>query len=273
MEALAYEYRPIFYLHSKEKYLPVDFTEYIKQSRLKHLSDGKVIGPNLLTPTIFGNLLLEHPEWNNPHYSLFLTNGIQSEIIWGQQPNLAEVPLYVKIRSVVENGRNFAYMTYAHLYAYNGPFSICCRAVDQHFADNEDITIKLELGEASQVVGYYNSRHNGGVWLSPKEVETSGKRPIFYSALNSHASYNTPGTQVRYWSFLNDFCERSILWDTNRLVFIPENMSNSNPEQNWLLFRGKLGDGNVDGFGAKGYISAPEITGEYGASCQPWAWC
>lgn len=254
---LSYKYRPVFYLHSKEQYLPIDFNRYMEEAKLK---EEKLKDETLQT--------------------YFLPQGMETPIIRDYFPSteeLTQVPLYVNTRIVpIQNGFKY-YITYAHLYAYNGPETVCCCfQVGQHYADIEHVTLDVHVNLNGDVSldRMYTSRHNGGVWVDRVDMEFNAQdRPIVYSSLNGHASYHKPGVYWRFWGFAKDRCERGILWDTSRLIHLPaRNTLEQNTNLDWTFFRGYLGDGSVHCFGSKSFMTENEINQEYGASTLPWKW-
>lgn len=57
-----------------------------------------------------------------------------------------------------------------------------------HEGDWENITLKLN-GDSTQIEMAYLSAHGQGNWLPPSALRMKGRRPLIYSALNSHALY------------------------------------------------------------------------------------
>lgn len=184
----------------------------------------------------------------------------------------ATTPLYVNYR----RANSKLYISYTHMYAYNGPEPVCCCVpIGMHFADSEHVTAELDISARGDVMfsRMYMSRHSGGVWLDGSDMRWNGDRPLVFPSLNGHASYESPGPHPRYWGAVFDRCDYGIQWDTDTLQYIPTSWDTATPEDRWMMFRGKLGDGAVDGFGSKTYVSGQdEVPREYGASCAPWKW-
>lgn len=273
--ALALKHRPIVYLHPDEKYFPIEFNRYIDEARLKNVKTGAIFKPeDAFDSTVFGQWLFDHPEVNSQDYTLFLPNGLASECIAKYQPttqDLASVPLYVNYRTA----KSTLFISYTFMYAYNGPEPVCCFKFGEHYADSEHVTAKISISRYGDVTfsALYNSRHNGGVWVEGPELGWHDDRPLVFSSLNGHASYNQPGNHRRYWGVAIDRCScHGPVWDSNNLVFLPESWQASAPDLRWTLFRGSLGDGHVDGFGNKSYLTSDDVNGEYGASNCPCEW-
>lgn len=258
IQELAFQYRPIFYLHSQEQYFPIDFKHYIEQAKIKYIPTQTLIEDRLM-------------EFLTPDYTLFLPNGL---VGMPAEFNLRDVPLYVNHRIVASLTGFEVYISYSHMYAYNGPETVCCFDVGQHYADIEHVTYQLHMQLSGEVsfVRLYTSRHNGGVWVDSKDLEWNGNRPVLFSSLHGHATYTKEGNYKRYWGVAKDRCDRGHLWDTANLVHLPQTLEECRPELRWTFSKAYLGDGHVACFGNKSYLTENEVDQEYGASLLPWKW-
>lgn len=75
-----------------------------------------------------------------------------------------------------------------------------------HQGDWEGVAL---LFDEEHVVALYASQHDGGRWFCPADARWSGAnvgegRPVFFSALGTHATYATPGTHQRNLLGLGD---------------------------------------------------------------------
>lgn len=279
IQDLAFKYRPIVYLHPGEKYLPMEFNQYVNESRLKNCKTGAIFKPDQVFDDVtFGQWLHDYPQINSQDYTLYLPHGMDSPCIAQYQPKtpeLATVPLYVNYRTAsnFDNGYHI-YISYTFMYAYNGPEPVCCFSMGQHYADSEHVTCDVFVSRNGDVSfnQMYNSRHNGGVWIDGADLIWHAGRPLVFSSLNGHASYNVAGHHSRYWGVAIDRCGYGELWDTQTMAFLPKSWQDSDPRLRWTLFAGNLGDGHVDGFGNKSYLTQTDQDGEYGASTCPCSW-
>jgi hypothetical protein len=277
-------YKPIFYLHPDEEFLPIDFQRYIEDARLKHIKTGKDVEIPNYSADQFGRTLFQHPEYNTPDYTLYLPQGMRSPVITNNNPSeyeLQQVPLYVNTHMVqsMSNHNNLTlyevYINYAHMYAYNGASRICqCKKISAgaHYADLEHITVMVTVDERGRhaLTKLYTSRHSGGVWLTPDDLLYEKSRPILFSALNSHATYHLPGRHKRFWGLVSDDCLYGKKWDSKRLIMIPKiPMDQVSLGFRWMLFQGKLGNGGVDSFIRKGWLNTLPTEENYGQGCFP----
>jgi hypothetical protein len=261
--------------------MPVDFNQYVNQSQLKDTRNGQTIRPDeKFSAEVFGQWLKDSPQLNTPYYTLFLPQGMNAPIIKNYAPTedeLQQVPIYVNHRqtSKSEQGSFHVIVSYTFMYAYNGPEPVLGFPVGAHYADSEHVTAELTISKYGDVTfdRLYTSRHNGGVWVQGPELKwTGGDRPTVFSSLNGHASYTSPGNYRRYWGVAVDRCDYGARWDTDVLAFLPTTWAIAPPQLVWTFFVGSLGDGHVDCFGSKSYLTENEVVGEYGASLWPCKW-
>lgn len=278
---LALKYQPIIYLHSDEPHFPIDFEDYLAEAKIKNKVNGVTFKSHIkLDATIFGEWLMNFPFLNDTGHTLYLPRGMQSAIIDQNNPTdleLQQVPLYVHPLARKQGQRTDLLLRYSHLYAYNDSQPLCSCSqwqVGQHFADLEHVTANVSVSKRGDVdlTAFYNSRHNGGVWLAPDELEFEDSRPVVYSSLYSHASYNRVGKFKRYWSVVKDRCDRGKRWDSEKLVTLPNSLSEAPVNLRWALFRGDWGDGRVSGFPSKDWWTQPDVAKNYGQGAWPWKW-
>lgn len=281
IEQLAHHHRPVVFLHPKEPYLPVDFQTYVDSAQLKDTRTQQVVRPGeAFSAHALGQWLQDTPELNSPDYTLFLPLGLDTPVIAQYHPDdaaLTQVPLYVSHRTTppTNEGDFHLLISYSFMYAYNGPESVLCWELGAHYADIEHVTADLAVSRRGDVTfdQLYTSRHNGGQWTPRTELKwQEGERPTVFSSLNGHASYTTPGNTKRYWGVAVDRCDHGPRWDTDRLVFLPTDINTAPPELKWTMFRGSLGDGHVDCYGSKSYLSEDEVNQEYGTNLWPCKW-
>ncbi|CAG8587365.1 15865_t:CDS:2 [Funneliformis mosseae] len=144
---------------------------------------------------------------------------------WYTPPNKPP-PAYYRIHTGQADKKIYD-IEYWLFYPYNGPTSL---GVILHEGDWQQVTARVYVDEnakddepKSQVLGVWMSAHTEGSWWAPSIYKSNGSdigpldfeegRPIVYSAINTHANY-----------------------DTDRQFDEKTNVIN-----NWVKFRGKWG--------------------------------
>jgi len=255
---------PIVYLHSSEKYPPINFDNYIEQSKLKREKDNSIFKPEVnLTPAILSQYVNLYPELSNSEnpYTLFLEKGLKSQIITNPSWDLENTPVYMHLY----NKSGEYYLNVIFLYAYNGASTVFgLFSTGEHMGDAEHITYNFVLdGDDVLVKRIYFSAHFGGRWYWPDELEYDEEtgRLIVYSAVNSHASYPHAETYYRFWHATKDSCEKYIKWDIKYIIDVDKE------KNSWYSFRGDLGDGHVNSLMNSSWWNTPDETHNYGQNC------
>jgi len=260
IEEAVNKFRPIMYLEAKDKYRPLNFNAYINEAALKHVKTGVIVA-NFLDPIKFARILKEHPEYCSNQYTLFLPGGLDSNCIKKWQPSVEDiqkVPLYVHVYQDPEKP-DTAYISYTHMYAYNGPTHLFGLPLGEHYADLEHVTVEVEKDQASLNRVYF-SKHNGGSWVDKSLLIMEGQRPVVFSARNSHASYEYPQVCSRFYGAVADIAGPGIKWDVQNLIVIPDDPAYALPENAWLsMFEGSLGNASVTSFKGKSWWNNMDV--------------
>ena len=267
---LCRRFQPIILLDKEERYFPIDFEKYIGQCSLVNCKTGETYIEDL-TPELLGQWVSDNPKQNNMDMFLWLKDGINNPIVANYDTTfeqLKEVPLYVRVKEM--SGET--YITYAHMYAYNGTVGLFqsdnskLRLTEfEHFSDLEHVTVKLVDGELESV---FFSMHDGGYWIGKNEISFRGERPIVFSARETHASYPCPGTTCRFLGFVADNCSLGTEWDAKKLILMGDDLQQ---EKSWILFRGTLSKGHVANFPEKSWWNKEEKNG-YISQILPKSW-
>lgn len=271
-ESLIQKYSPIIYLAEDEPFTPIDFNNYVNEAALKNRKTQKVFKPDTpFNASVFGKWLLEYPELQSGDYTLFLPRGKESPVVKNSSIpfQLDHIPLYVHTWTppYIPQDSKEVYISYSHMYAYNAaPLLFDCLPLPKwsHFSDLEHLIVHTDrYGEVMEI---YTSRHNGGVWLQPQECGWSQSHPVLFSARGSHATYNTMGQHWRYFS-VPDVCEMGYRWFSKNLIRVSDEIEAMPEYLRWSLFRGTLGDGEIDNFPLKSWWQDREKAAPYGAWC------
>lgn len=165
---------PVFFLHSEESYFPCDFNDYISRCQLKNQETGEIFKPSA---RLDGRLLGEWAtsreygnEINDWKHTLVLQRGLDDPIVKHRPSDLGNVPIYAH---VLKRGSYEFYITYVHMYAYNGnlPTFFGLFHLGEHFADMEHVTLHVRFEQSTlerkpTIVRVYFSRHFGGTWIA-----------------------------------------------------------------------------------------------------------
>lgn len=256
---------PVMYLESTDPYRPIVFDQYVAEAALKDTDTGNIVVTDL-NPEGFTDLLVQTPDFCNAEYSLFLPQGLSSTCIKDWNPtaeDLKEVPLYVH---VLNPSKNQLFVSYTHMYAYNGPTHLMGLKLGEHYADLEHTTVEVKMNQAGEMEldRMYFSKHDGGNWVSSSFLIRQGTRPVVFSAKCSHASYEYPQVCSRFYGVVADIAGPGLLWNVQKTVFIPDNPVLAPRNTGWMsLFRGSLGDGSVTSFKGKSWWNTPDVAGSW----------
>lgn len=256
---------PVMYLESTDPYRPLNFDAYVAEAALKNSKTGVVVAGQL-SGTQFTDLLFDQPQLCNEEYSLFLPQGMASSCIKDWNPTaeeLKEVPLYVH---TWQPSNDLLYVSYTHLYAYNGPTHVMGVDVGAHYADLEHTTVEVTLTPAGEMNlnRMYFSKHNGGNWVSSPFVLRQGTRPVVFSAKCSHASYEYPQVCSRFYGVVADVAGPGLLWDVQQTVLLPDDPALAPRNTGWMsVFQGSLGDGAVTSFRGKSWWNALDVAASW----------
>jgi hypothetical protein len=130
------------------------------------------------------------------------------------------------------------------------------RDVGAHYGDLEHISIVLDA-TTRQIIELYYGAHSSeqGRWMKPTEVEFEGDRPVVYSALGSHASYNKPGVVFRFFGFGNDITNKGLKWDPPmEQVLLDAETGFNKTNMGWMYFGGAIGKDGVSSLAGRDFI-------------------
>ncbi len=255
--AIATKFAPLIYLHPSEKYFPSDVESFVKKTKLLH-PDGSA-SPALDLASL-GELASKSPDGLRQSYltTLEALSGPydSKDFFAGQDPSKAEVPVYVFITDVHDDGAlNVFNAQYSTFYPYNGGKNACpsvapadhCFAerviIGNHVGDWEALTIQFRNGEPAYVrVGAHNTDRFGKTYeRGDAELEWRGDHPVVYSALESHGVWGTADKQ-QYLTLptgdkLSDYTGRGSEWHTWKAL-VPVD-----PDQTaWFKYKGRWGN-------------------------------
>ena len=189
--ALAQKYAPDIYMDVKEPYWPCTYGDYIRNSRVI-TADGKVV----LDPITDPNDIAKY----DGGYRLDLRRDARAGMIDARRyPSKLEIYCMEKRLTYGDVGKDPSYdvtdVYYIMLNAYNG-------TLESHDSDREFVMIRFQ-GQTPD--GVYFSHHSGGFWRHWDDVsKTPDGRPKVYSAIESHAFFDKPGTYRRVLGFGKD---------------------------------------------------------------------
>jgi hypothetical protein len=173
------ELAPVVYLHSDESYFPCAFREYIARCQLKNARTGRVFQPDArFNADVLGDWVERFPDQvNDGQHTLVVQRGLEDPFLTQRPADLRDVPLYAH---VLKAGAYEFYLTYVHMYAYNGRLPVLGGLfhAGAHFADMEHVTmhVRFDTGtfsDAPTLLRVYYSRHSGGVWINAADDTTT----------------------------------------------------------------------------------------------------
>lgn len=213
--ALFARHAPVFWLHGRERYLPVNLEDLMAHGQLE--IDGVVRGPRgHVTPAVLQEV--------QPTESALL-NIVGLEQIKAGNPDrrrvlgFTEGP-YRPAQSVhVPAHHVLLDLWYVVLFAFNG-------TLNRHPVDQECAIVRVLVNTqdgTSSVRASYGSSHGNGAWFALGDgLElVDGVRPVWYMARGSHALYPTARRHRRLFGFGDDVTQRGQLWDPTEVLVIP----------------------------------------------------
>lgn len=246
--------KPISYLHSKEKYFPINLEKYLNNVNIKKNNEE----PFKLDWKNNNN----YTGTNDDKFELQPINGNNNSVFRGN-PDINEVKYIVKVNEIEDNTKY--QIIFFFFYGYNGETRILHNLVKigKHYCDIENIYIicnKKLLDESDDnesarksIEKIYFSAHSGVRVMDPKVCEFEDNRPVVYIANRSHASYPKPGLYFRIFGFGNDYTEKNYKWDPEIIII---NNNNDDPLLNFINnYNGNMGFGHVNSFINKSYYN------------------
>ena len=179
------KYKPYLYLAKGEKYEVTHVEDYINMSKFlnsemtfdeaaKSKNNGK------------GLVMVIKDEFKNTYKTMKTKNP----------------PVYV----IVNKKGNKKQIVYLYFYNYNGPKDVLgFIPIGAHTADIEWTCIELHDNKPKYVI---LGRHGKNSKFDYDTFNKDGTHVIVYSSINGHATYEAPGTYIRFLGFGNDICSR-----------------------------------------------------------------
>lgn len=222
MQEIAERYRPKFWFHAAEEYLPVAFDDLMLQSRLLSTVDSTYI--------MSKNPLESNLEYLQKvcDYSIG-NNACKFDVPLNLYKGSYHAPIYACVRETP----NMYTIVYVVSFAYN-PATVCFGSFGAHAVDNERVTVRVDKN-TMQIIDMYFGAHqeNDGVWRQKGEFLEHGGRPVVFVAKASHAMYPTPGTYVYAFGFANDHCGYGSIWEPHCVLIDKDGLYPM-----WMRYRG-----------------------------------
>ena len=193
LTSLANNYAPQIHLNKHELYYPAPIDWYLPKVDLL-AQDG-----SLITSVVDENALSTA---NSSDHLKMKVRSIDSE-----QGDLTNAPYYVRITDVA-NSPGMIDIQYWFFYAFNGCSAVGADILDiitkvievpplgEHQGDWEHVTVRINGNSSdNELVGVYTAQHGWGKWHKKNEYNKvhDTVRPSLYSALHTHATYDSPG--------------------------------------------------------------------------------
>lgn len=227
------KYKPIIYFHSDEEYFPDSFEAYLENATLWN-KDVKLL--DKVTPEIIS-------KYRDDQYTLKSEN---------KNGNIERGPIYVRIEDQITYYR----LVYFVFFPFNGPLKVFNTFESgEHRADVEKFTIFVNKSDG-KIIKIYLGAHGSkdGLWLHEEDFTKEGDKLVIYSALNSHAFYNSEKTYYRYFGVVNDHTNKGFKWSP-QVVLLEEN----GMIPVWQMYQGTLGaPDNCNIFRYRGWENEPE---------------
>jgi hypothetical protein len=159
----------------------------------------------------------------------------------------ARAPAYVHVFPTVNNAfPGTVSIQYWFFFPFNGNTADMFNA-GAHEGDWEHITVVVEPVSELVIALYFAAHSHEAYWLDPTQVTFSNKtHPHVYSALHTHASYESVGRKRRRlpvlrYMYLTDFCEDSgVVWAPHECINLGE-ATQPYPNTRWTHFNGHWG--------------------------------
>lgn len=143
----------------------------------------------------------------------------------------------------VPQKKNAFDIQYWFFYPYNGDIVPGAVKGGEHEGDWEHITVRTSRGFQNIMEVFYSRHDFEGVWLQPGEFSVNSEgRPIVFSAINSHASYATPGRQERPVPLPDRTQDGGPRWETWKNIKAVGEINNPIGGQFWIRYTGRWGE-------------------------------
>ena len=261
LEKICERFKPICYLHKKEKYAPITLEAYLQTVVIRECDKDK-------TPSDDDNVVTDNPlvyfndddvvpysaDFERKNYYMVPKGYKYKNKFWKELINsskedqknilkgslnvndLKNIPYYVEIDD--ETNENYIYISYCFFYGFNGAARILYSTIkiEDHFGDVENVSIRIkkpdsysnsQIEESTidnlQIDQIYYAAHGGGELVKDNSYDKDGVRPIVYTGINSHASYKKSGVYWRIFGYGNDITEKGVKWDPTSINIISIN--------------------------------------------------
>ena len=251
---------PIIKLHELESFYPADIETVLNNTNLmfyhENVKVNCLVSESVNTATL---LSFDHQEILqctdhlcmhygdiitplSPNTTKFNLEIKSSEMYYGDKASLNNTPVYAHVHPTTNSQYpNTITVQYWFLYYFNGPQFKCLGA---HEGDFEHVSLIINATTQQIMHGYFSAHSHEALWINVDQMIVIGTHPVVYSALNSHASYPTPGIKTRKTTYgiIDDYCSnRGDTWVPSEGV----NMGEKNiPMLGWIQFSGTIGSLN-----------------------------
>ena len=220
---LIYKYKPVLFLHKKEKYELLNFDYYVSNCDVTYTDADEQTIIRKPHNTVFRNMLQNVKD----HSCLSLVPSIDFDY----ECNECIPTVYGFSR---ESG-DYYELVYCFFFSYND-FNRCLCIDGNHIADLEHCTVRVRKSDRKIERVYYGSHgYRDGTYVDENEVETDETgRPIIYIAKGSHGIYPKKSTYYRYFCFANDYTDNTKTINEYQLSII-------NDDSLLYVYKGKIG--------------------------------
>jgi hypothetical protein len=259
-----FEYNPIVYLYTEEKYLPYDIEDFVQHFQLQYRNKSNITNGSLTLQNLSD--FAKDPNIDTSETFLTSLDAFENNPDWLTGKNNKPSPINGKTRDapslliVVDKGNGWVDAYWFYFYSFNlGPFVMGHGPYGNHVGDWEHSLTRFYKGIP---VFVWMSAHGGGGAYHYEALEKSdidGNKPIIFSARGTHANYPSTGQHPHDLPFgiLSDFTDRGALWDPSKnflgytwdgtKVYPINNSSDHDNSKevkygDWLLFKGHWGD-------------------------------
>lgn len=205
---IAKRFQPIVWLSPTEQYRPCRMEWYLDHANLYYdpvgaskfgdyiLVKERPADTDLNADRLFELLVAAKERTKDPRLDLLERGNMQvrrfhmairDEASQEGEPweQLNQVPFLTRIRRYKDRWE----IVYIFIYAFNGPFTVCCKPQNAHSCDVEHVTVRTDpLAQRAEWVYYGAHGSADGVWKLPGEVEMRkgdmewNTRPVVYAA-------------------------------------------------------------------------------------------
>lgn len=279
-EDAARRFAPVVRLHPNEVYAPANVHWYLSRVRMRHhrsvlrwcsllfficppvrldaqlLDLGQVNAASLLAQRSGG----QTSGVGSKRTDFFLEiDGSEQSQNETRRGSLESAVVYAHIRQAPSGSAKFD-IQFWFFYPFNGSIVTAPVYRPQHEGDWEHITVRVSPDFQVADSVFFAAHSGSDAWLPASAVSWDGSHPIVYSALGSHASYPTAGTQSRPpWVLMPDdhTSDGGHVWHTWQRVSVVGSFDNPTPGNEWIRYTGRWGQMGVAFIGGKTATDGP----------------